>query len=154
MAIASAYQDHHGMTINMRLFCEHYISNNRNGVKAVRSAYGGNKSDNVCHAMASENLRKPVIKKYIEARMKEVIDKVGVGVEWRLELLKKTAEASFDGRASKEGIVNTDGVVKTLAEINKMDGSYAATQTESKISVEEVDHSHVDKIIQDNLRDE
>src|SRR6185503_8737741 len=137
MAIASAYQDHNGMTIKQRMFCEHYLSNDYNKAEAIKSSYGKDKSHAVCLAMASENLQKPIIKKYIEARMKEAIEKVGVGVEWRLEMNKKTIEACFDGRATKEGYINADGVYKGLDQLNKMEGSYAPVQTESKVQVQE-----------------
>ncbi len=130
MVMASAYQDHHGMTINMRLFCEHYLSNNRNGVQAVRSAYGGNKSDNVCHSMASENLRKPAIKKYLEAKVKEAIEKAGVGLEWRLDTLKKITQACMDGSASKDALVAPEAAIKAVSEVNKMDGYIAKFKSE------------------------
>lgn len=153
MAIASAYKDHNGMTLKMRLFCEHYLSSNFDRTAAIRSAYGKDKSDKVCWAMASENLRKPAIIKYLENRMKEALEKAGVGLEWRLNVLKQTAEASLNGSTSKDGLVNPDGAIKSVAELNKMEGTYAPVQSESKVTLSDVDNKHVDELIEKYQKD-
>ena len=115
--------DSFGLTLMQRLFCEHYLSNGYNGTQAALSA---GYSKNCPDVQAVENLAKPSIKKYIGNRMKEVLEKAGAGIEWRVDMLKKTAEASFNGEAHKEGVVNPAGVINAVAELNKMEGTYAA----------------------------
>lgn len=135
MAIASVYQEPNGLTIKQRLFCDYYLSNGYNGTQAAKSA-GYSQTEGVCCSIGVENLGKPLIKKYIGARMKEAVEKVGVGVEWRLEMLKKIMGACMDGSASKDGVVTPEAAIKSIAEMNKMDGSYAPTQTEAKVTVD------------------
>lgn len=114
--------DSFGLTLKQRLFCEHYLSNGYNGTQAAKSAgYSKNCSD----VIAGENLQKPCIKKYIGNRMKEVLEKAGAGIEWRVDMLKKTAELSMSGAAHKDGVVHPTGVVNSIAELNKMEGAYA-----------------------------
>jgi phage terminase small subunit len=132
MALGAFYQNYHQLTICQRLFCDYYLSNDYDRIDAIKRAYGGNKSDKVCSVMAAENLRKPSIKKYIEDRMKEAIDKVGVGIEYRLNVVKDVIGACMDGSASKDCVVYADGALKGVAELNKMTGDYAPTKTETK----------------------
>ncbi len=147
---ASAYQDHNGMTLKQKMFCVHYLSNGYKKIPAIREAYGGDKSDAVCSVMAHENLRKPNISKYIEKRMNEAIEKAGVGLEWRLNNLKRMTEscaALMDEFDTRTPTVEPECALKAIAEINKMDGAYAPTQTESKVSVQEVNLDNVDESI-------
>lgn len=114
--------DENGLTVKQKLFCDNYIANGYNASKAARdSGY----SETSAREIGRENLTKHVVTAYLEKRMKEVFEKIGAGVEWRAELLKKTAQASFEGKASKDGIINTHGVLGSVAEMNKMDGTYA-----------------------------
>lgn len=134
MALASAYKSE-GLTLKQKLFCEHYLSNGGNRSDAVYKALYNPNNSNTAAAIGSENLRKPSIKKYLESRVKEAVDKAGVGLDWRLNMLKKVAEAT-----SNEEMVGLssrfDGgvAIKAVTEMNKMDGSYAPVASSVSIS--------------------
>jgi phage terminase small subunit len=129
--------DSFGLTLKQRLFCEHYLSNGKNGSEAARQA---GYSKDTSGSIAAENLQKPQIVKYLKERMKEVIEKAGAGIDWRIEMLKKTAEGSFNGAASKDGLINAAGVVSSISELNKMDGSYAPSKSDVKIEVPDLEN--------------
>jgi phage terminase small subunit len=129
--MSSIYQDQDGMTLKQRLFCEHYLANGYNATQAVRDAGYKCKKD-VFRCIATENLSKPIIKQYLGERMKEAIEKVGVGIEYRLKVVKDVIGACMDGSASKDCVVYADGALKGVAELNKMTGDYAPTKTETK----------------------
>ncbi len=144
MAIASAYQDNNGMTLNMRLFCEHYLSNGFKKMEAIKSAYGNNKSDGVCAAMASENLKKPCIKNYLEKRVKEITDKIGFNAEYRLKKLKIGTDLSIpdilesdslEEKMAKMKFADVRAGVACIAETNKMEGAYAPTQKQRLVLI-------------------
>jgi hypothetical protein len=66
--------------------------------------------------------------------MEELFEKIGAGVEWRAEMLKKTAIASYEGKTNKDGTVNAKGVIGSVAEMNKMAGTYAPDKQEVNVS--------------------
>lgn len=123
-----------GLTHKQRIFCNTYLENQN----ATRAAIYAGYSKSSARAIASENLAKPAIKKYMEAKLKEAIEKAGVGIDWRLELVKKTAEAAFNGQTTKDGLVDVDGVDKMISQVNKMSGDYAATNSNVKIETSEL----------------
>lgn len=114
--------DSFGLTLKQRLFCEHYIANDGNGTKAAIAA---GYSEDTAKEMACENLTKPHIKKYIKDKMSNTFERLGVGIDWRVNSLKKVYDACLEGRADKDGCVDAKGAVSTIAEMNKMDGTYA-----------------------------
>lgn len=130
--------DSFGLTLKQRLFCEHYVSNNGNGTQAAKSS---GYSDETARYIAAENLSKPHIKKYIVSRMKDAIEKAGAGIDWRIDMLKKTAEGSFNGAASKDGVLNPSGVVNSISELNKMDGSYSPAKSDVKLEMPDLDNA-------------
>jgi phage terminase small subunit len=111
-----------GFSFKEKLFCENYINNGYNGAKAARDA---GYSEKTADAIGRENLHKPRIRQYLDKRMKEVMDKVGVGIEWRLQLMKRGAEGAVEGKTNKDGLLDVDSMMKPIQELNRMDGSYA-----------------------------
>lgn len=66
-------------------FCEEYIATGFNGTEAaIRAGY----SKKTAASIASENLRKPKIKRYIEARTKAVQEQIEVSQEMIMSELK------------------------------------------------------------------
>lgn len=110
-----------GLTDKQKLFCDHWLSNGYNGYQAAISA--GYSKDSA-KTIASENLTKHDVKKYLRGRMKEAFEKAGAGLEWRVKMLKDVGEACMQGRADKDGVVNAKGAVLAISEMNKMDGVY------------------------------
>lgn len=115
--------DSFGLTMKQRLFCENWLTNDYNGTKAAIDA---GYSKDTAYSIANENLKKPDIQRYLKKRMKEVFEKLGAGLDWRVEMLKKVGEACINGAADKDGVVNAKGAVLAIAEMNKMDGIYPA----------------------------
>jgi len=124
-------RDKSGLTIKQKLFCDNYIANGYNATDAARKA---KYSENSASEIGNENLRKPQIQEYLGKRMKEAIEKAGAGVDWRIEMLKKTADACFNGDADREGKLHPSGVIGAISELNKMEGSYAANKQEVEIT--------------------
>lgn len=117
--------DSFGLTLKQRLFCEHYISSDGDGIGSVyKAGYEASTSD-TAKSIASENLSKPYIKKYIQNKMTNVFERIGFGAEERAKLLVQTINACKDGKTTKDGIYDAEGVYKGLDHAAKIDGSYA-----------------------------
>ena len=126
-----------GLTFKQRIFCDSYLKD----YNATRAACEAGYSKDSAYQIAAENLRKPLIKKYLEVRMNEAIEKAQVGLDWRLDILKQTAQACIEGRADKDACVDAKGVVSVISEINKMSGDYAATNSNVKIETTDLNEA-------------
>lgn len=127
--------DKHGLTIKQRKFCDVYVKT-ANGTQAAKSA-GYSKS---CPGqIATENLKKPAIKKYVDMKMEEAVAKVGVGKDWRLEVLKKGIEISLRQKKDEDGCeyypqLDLKGIKALVSEMNKMTGDHAPTTSNLNVS--------------------
>jgi hypothetical protein len=139
--------DKHGLTPKQRKFCDLYVKTT-NGSEAAR---GAGYSKNCPQQIATENLRKPLIKKYVDMKMEEAVKKVGVGKDWRLEMLKKGIELNFQGKADKDGCVDLKGLKGLINEINKMTGDHAATT--SNLNVSEIGLDEVKEVAEDTEKE-
>lgn len=139
-----SYQlDNFGLTIKQRLFCEHWLENGYNGTQAaISSGY----SKRTALKIASENLKKPDIRRYLKTRMKEAFEKAGAGIDWRVKALKEVGEACLQGKADKDGVVNAKGAVLAISEMNKMDGVYPAEK--HAVLVEESKENKVSELVE------
>lgn len=122
--------DKHGLTLKQRKFCDVYVKT-ANGAESARLA---GYSEKTAGEMAYENLNKPQIKRYVDMKMEEAVKKVGVGKDWRLEMLKKGIELNFQGKADKEGCVDLKGLQGLINEMNKMTGDHAPTTSNLNVS--------------------
>lgn len=127
------YVDAADLTLKQKLFCQHYI---KNGYNATQAAISAGYSKNAAKVLGYETLTKPYVKKYIAETMKETLEKLGAGIDYRVKALKQCVDAGLQGKANKDGCVDIDGVVKTIDVINKMDGSYAPQKQEITAQVE------------------
>lgn len=116
------------LTIKQRLFCKAYLEN---GYNATQAAITAGYSEHTARSIATENMAKPAIKQYIDKVMQETEKKLDITREWKMKMLKETAEASFNGQTSEKGLVNPNGVVSCIAELNKMQGHYAKPENTS-----------------------
>jgi hypothetical protein len=122
--------DKHGLTPKQRKFCELYVKTSNGTESAKLAGY----SKKTAGEMAYENLGKPQIKRYVDMKMEEAVKKVGVGKDWRLEMLKKGIELNFLGKADKEGCVDLKGLQGLINEMNKMTGDHAPTTSNLNVS--------------------
>lgn len=114
-----------------KAFVHYYIANGFNGTRAAISAgYSRKNARNI----ASENLAKPNIRAFMEQTMKEMMDQAGAGVQWRIEMLKLAVDKAVTGQTNKDGVVDVEGMIKPIQELNKMHGSYAAVQTQNSLT--------------------
>jgi phage terminase small subunit len=125
------------LTFKQRIFCERYLKDYNGSAAAVEAGY----SKHSAREIAKENLTKPAIQKYLGVRMKEAIAKAQVGLDWRLEILKKTADACLDGKADKDGCVDAKGVIGVVSEINKMNGDYASVTSNVNVSASNLEEA-------------
>ncbi|HWI48157.1 MAG TPA: terminase small subunit [Rummeliibacillus sp.] len=135
--------DKHGLTIRQRKFCDLYVKT-MNGAESARVA---GYSKRTAREMASENLAKPHIKRYIDMKMEEAVEKIGVGRDWRLEMLKKGIELNFQGKADKDGCIDLKGLKGLINEMNKMTGDHAPVT--SNLNVSETNLEETVEIAQD-----
>lgn len=127
--------DKYGLTPKQRKFCEVYVKTT-NGAESARVAGYSKKT---AKEMAAENLTKPNVKKYVDMKMQEAVEKVGVGRDWRLEMLKKGIELNFQGKADKDGCLDLKGLKGLINEMNKMTGDHAPVISNLNVSESNLD---------------
>ncbi|HEX4044214.1 MAG TPA: terminase small subunit [Gammaproteobacteria bacterium] len=138
--------DEYGLTPKQRLFCVHYIENKGHGTNAAIAA-GYSKS--TAYSIASENLTKPEIKRYLGKFMKEAAEKLCITPEYLLGKLKTGIDRSIPEfpdyvdedtkqRHEPELISKTDAraAVACIAEINRMLGNHAPEKTDTRHKLE------------------
>jgi len=79
------------LTPNQRVFCDEYLKD-RNGTRAYLAAYKNVKSENTAAVEASKNLRKPKLKKYLDAISAQLAEKNEITVS---RILKEEARLAF-----------------------------------------------------------
>lgn len=129
--------DQFGLTPKQRKFCDLYVKTNNGSASAREAGY----SKNCASEISAENLGKPRIKKYVERKMQEAIDKIGVTKDWRLEMLKKGIELNFQGKADKDGCVDLKGLQGLINEMNKMAGDHAPTTSNLNVQTPNLDEA-------------
>ena len=136
--------DEYGLTVKQRLFCMHYMANGKNGTQAAVSA---GYSKHTAGAIATENLQKPVIVKYVRTSMKETAEKLGITNEEILKRLYTGLTRSIpsveyfmhikDSFACLEAMQKHTDVkagVAAASEINKMVGNYEPVKNDLKVT--------------------
>lgn len=83
------------MTLKQRLFIKKYLENKGNGTQAAMDVYNV-KNANTAHSIASENLRKPTIRREIEL----ALEAKGLTDEYISELLRKATVAGLGQKAT------------------------------------------------------
>lgn len=139
--------DKHGLTPKQRKFCDVYVKTT-NGAEAARIA---GYSEKCAKEIAAVTLTKANVKRYVDMKMDEAVKKVGVGKDWRLEMLKKGIELNFQGKADKEGCVDLKGLQGLINEMNKMTGDHAPTT--SNVNVSETNLEDAKEIADDSEKE-
>lgn len=109
-----------------KAFVQYYIANGYNGTRAAISAGYSRKT---ARGIASENLTKPHIQSYMAQTIKEMMEQSGAGIQWRIEMLKFAVDGAATGKTNKDGLLDVEGMMKPIQEMNKIDGSYAPVQS-------------------------
>jgi len=133
------------LTIKQQSFINHYLANGGNGTQAARSAkYKG--SDNTLAAVAKENIRKPHIKEFLDKAIAELKLMTGISAENKRNMLWDVARRCsqeikpvyINGKKTDTFKFDSNGVVKAIAELNKMDGDHAPAKTDLTINPNDV----------------
>lgn len=116
--------------LNMRQqkFVDEYIRNGGNGTQAaIFAGY----SENSARTTACEILAKQYIKEAIEQRKRDINAASEVGLEWRISILKKAANAGLETYLTEGGprYQAISASVSAINELNKMTGAHAPTKT-------------------------
>ena len=119
------------LDIKRTKFAKSYLKDGNATKAAIVAGYSKNGASVTGHQL----LRNPKIRKIIEKSMAEAIRETGVGLNWRLELLKKGAEACMNRKTTKDKVVDISGLLGVVGEINKMGGDYAPTQSTSNVKL-------------------
>lgn len=90
-----------GLTLKQKLFAEAYVTNGGNGVRAAAAAGYNSDKYNVLAAIASENLRKPEIRAYID-RLTRDLSMGASEVLYRLTEIAHGDMREFIGKSYKE----------------------------------------------------
>src|SRR4051812_39435973 len=110
------------LTIKQKKFSKHYIASGNAAQAALAAGY----SKNSAKAIGHENLTKPAIKNYIEQSMQETMDKLGITIEWKAQMLRKCAERCMpDDEGAR---IRPTGMINAISELNKMSGHHSATK--------------------------
>jgi len=130
------------LTVKQELFISHYLANGGNGTAAAREA-GYKGSDETLRSTAKENLTKPHIKAEIEEAQNKLKEQLHATALDKRAMLWASAKKAFadepildhEGNQTGEYRFDSGGVVRAIAELNKMDGDYAAKKIDSKQSI-------------------
>lgn len=116
--------------LNMRQqkFVDEYIRNGGNGTQAaIFAGY----SENSARQQASDTLSKSYIKEAIEQRKRDLNAASNVGLDWRISILQRAAQAGLETYATEGGprYQAISASVSAINELNKMTGAHAPTKT-------------------------
>jgi phage terminase small subunit len=120
------------LTIKQRLFCRHYLKNGYNGTQAAISA---GYSKHSAKEIAVELLTKPLIRQFIDKRLREIEKKLDMDTEYLYSKLKDCIELALIDDEGKKILVNHNALLGAISEVNKMQGNYAAEKREIKHDV-------------------
>ena len=125
------------LTWKQKLFCKHYIAND---FKSGRAALAAGYSKRSANEIASENLKKPQIRKYIEELMQDANEKLDITIEWKMKKLKFAVDRSIkdEDNPPSEGYSVKDGL-NAISELNDMQGHYPKETTSSGITTSVVE---------------
>lgn len=76
-------------------------------------------------SQGSKVLSRTQVKRYLAEKIAEAEEKVGITLEWKMRQLKECVERGLPVDSS---LVFPAAVINAIAEMNKMDGSYAPTK--------------------------
>ncbi len=108
------------LTVKQVKYAEGILSGKNKTKSAIEAGYSvASLNPTITYLTKSEN-----VNKYINNRMKEEIEKTGVTVEWRLNMLKQIADTGLMVEGDKM-MGNPTASLGAIAEINKMSGDYA-----------------------------
>lgn len=134
--------DRYGLTPKQRKFCDLYVKTNNGAASARDAGY----SKNCARVLASETLAKPYVKKYVDMKMNEAIEKIGVTKEWRLEILQKAISISLSEKEDEDGNkyypqLDLKGIKGLVNEMNKMAGDHAPTTSNLNVANANLDNA-------------
>lgn len=138
--------------LNMRQqkFVDEYIRNGGNGTQAaIFAGY----SEHSARQQASDTLSKSYIKEAIEQRKRDLNAASNVGLDWRISILQRAAQAGLETYATEGGprYQAISASVSAINELNKMTGAHAAERREvSGVDGEPVKHEVTIKDISDD----
>ncbi len=114
------------LTSKQQKFCDTYLINGLNATAAAREAGYSEKS---CASIAINAFKSNHIKNYINNRQLKIREKqmnLGVTFDYKINKLKMIADLAMpeDAKSIKE--INASATIQAIAELNKMQGDYAA----------------------------
>lgn len=124
--------DAFGLTFKQRIFCDRYLDTKNGAQAAIAAGY----SKNCAKEIASETLTKPNVKKYLGEKMKDVFEKLGVTLEYKVGKLKTVVDRCIPEEENKRLMGKTG--IDAIAELNKMAGHYAPTTANLKVEATEL----------------
>mgnify|MGYP001359633236 CR=1 FL=1 len=98
------------MTVKQKKFADEYIISGNATQAAKKAGY----SEKTCYSIGSENLSKPVIKQYLDEKMKEIEDKA---IAKQNEVLQYLT-AIMRGEEKEQTIISTGDFSQTITDID------------------------------------
>ena len=126
-----------------RLFVEHYLANDGNATQAAIAAGYNAKNARV---IGSQNLTKLNIRQCIDTEINRRCHALELTFNWKCQQLKSAIEKALSGEAFN-GRPQLREVIAAVAELNKMQGHYAPTQSVNANVNTEVDWARVEELI-------
>lgn len=116
------------LNIRQQKFVDEYIKSDGNGTQAAIAA---GYSENSAPQTACTLLKYPHVKEAIEQRKRDLNAASKVGLDWRIGILQRAAEAGLETYLTEGGprYQAISASVSAINELNKMTGAHAPTKT-------------------------
>lgn len=117
------------LTLKQKKFCNYYMKTGNATESAIKAGY----SKKTAHSIGDENLRKPVIREYIQKHQEEIEKSTIMSIQERQEWLTNILLGNIkekdvilqDGEMIEiERPVKLDTILKASEQLNKMQGAY------------------------------
>lgn len=121
------------MTNKEKLFCEEYMVNGHNQkAAAIKAGY----LKSYAPAAAARILKKHVVRMYIGTRMKSIENEERITKDWKMRKLKQIVDHAIPHAEDGKTIVKEPrNAIAAIAELNKMQGDYAAIKHEIQADI-------------------
>lgn len=131
------------LTAKQKKFCHEYLKDLNATQAAIRAGY----SEDTAFSIGWENLRKPLIKKYIDNQLEDVLEESKSVLKSRI--IKELKDVSFTGVGidiiEKDGIIIDVRITDKLKAIDLL-GKYLAMWTENRNIKLDIDDSVLDRL--------
>lgn len=143
---------HKGVGLNYRvnLFIAHYLAN---GFFAGDAAFKAGYSKTSAKSIGNQLLLEATVKEEVERVVEKKLEELDITADWKMSILKEVAEKCLVGENLKDGFMVPQGVISSVAELNRMQGHYSPDKNLNFNANVEVDDVVFARLIEKNEKD-